>query len=260
MNDQEGEEGEGGGTARAAGTPAAAPPASGGHRPGWRTVPPRQGTAAAGPAAGAAPWSQPPQDAALPELVSEDDGSEWETDSGGSEAETEDGQVDDYAPSEDEDDEEGRSLPGSHDAADSDDGMPPLEVASSEEDEGRWAATGAGGRPGSRAAPRPLLPHADMLLLAAVALGELTRRFLLLLGAPPPPAAASAAAPASPFAAAWAGAERLRALSSVPTAPGRERDELTVRCCPAAEGNPASAMSGGDSQLPLAPSAAPANA
>lgn len=70
---------------------------------------------------------------------------------------------------------------------------------------------------------RPLLPHASVLLLAAVSLAELTRRFLAQLG--------TTAAGAGAHAAAWAAADRLRQLTEVPTAPGAARDAVVVSCC-----------------------------
>ena len=75
--------------------------------------------------------------------------------------------------------------------------------------------------------PRQLLPHADILLLGAVAVGELALRFLQLLGAPTGrTAGASGASGAQAAAAAAAG--RLRELTVVPTEPGPARDTLAV--------------------------------
>ncbi len=242
IDDPEEEGALGSGAAGAAGAAAAA----GSRRPGWRTVPPRGGAAAASAAAGTAAPQR--RHEALPEVELQgegsDDGSEWETDSGGSQAETEDGQVDDYLSEVEEGQAEGGArLAGAQGTAGGEDDLPPLVHdddgrSSSRASEAAGTGAGADDRARGRAAPRPALPHADVLLLAAVALGELIRRFLLLLGAPPPPTAAPAVGSASPFAAAWAGAERLRALTTVPTAPGRDRDELTVRSSPAVEMQP----------------------
>ena len=103
--------------------------------------------------------------------------------------------------------------------------MPSLasdEGESFSEEEERAAAQGRGARrrPPRAAAPLPArLAHADMLLLAAVCVGDLACRFLGMVGG---------SEGGSPQAAALAAAERLRALTEVPTVAGAARDALVV--------------------------------
>jgi hypothetical protein len=120
--------------------------------------------------------------------------------------------------------------------------MPDLETDSDAEEERPARRAQQAQQAQRRDEPAPaLLPLGDMLLLGAVALGELSRRFLLAVGAPVTPPApalggggaaggASAGASNHPAAVA-AAAERLRSLTAVDAGPGAAREALAVSVC-----------------------------
>lgn len=145
----------------------------------------QQGAAARAPAAAAAPAAQ-----------------------AAAAAEEQDGAVEDY-----HSDEEGRQQPqqaaGPTSPGSQYSDLPPLEEDASDEEGGAQAQRGQ----------QPQLPHADMLLLAAVCVGDLACRFLLSLGA---------GREGSPQAANLAAAQRLRGLTEVPLEAGPARAAVVV--------------------------------